>query len=902
MSRYSNNLNLMFCFLCMALCLTTFFASAALDHKWQQVSAGYRYTVAIKADGSLWAWGGNSSGQLGNGSNTDSDIPLQIGNDTDWLSIKAGPRHVLATKSDGTLWSWGENTFGQLGINSRILQFTTPQQVFTDTDWQKIAAGSVHSLALKSNGTLGAWGSRGSGQLGTGNTSTGSNRFPVQVGSDADWLSIAAGNFHTLAIKTDGTLWVWGDNNSGQLGDGSQFKTYIPVQIGTDTNWLDISGGDFYSIGLKSDGTLWAWGTNFFGQLGLGEDAFSIFTPHKIGLDSDWQAMVASYRHVLAIKTDGSLWAWGDNEQGQLGDGTTIDKATPVQIGSERNWQHLSTSLSGDHSLAIKSDGTLWAWGKNEDGQLGTGSLISTAIIQQVILQEGDIDNDGIVDSQDAFPSIAIGNLTDTDKDGAPDDCDKNCVALGMAADLDDDNDGINDNIDNQPLRFGQSTEIRFSYTFTGNQRGDAGNIITGVIDGMVESDNDTIEILGFKRVSLAGIDYQLSESIGIQAILPANKPKMSLSGAVLDFWVCVQGFSQTTADGSGDCPLGAVLFSQAGLDGVTEPWAIAGIPELGASYRNSDIPLTLANWNAHILTVHNDVDGDGKSDLLWRSSAKGWNFLWTMNGTATSLTAPINVVADASWDMVGQGDYDADGKSDILWRNNITGQNFIYLMDGKNIKVRATLNYVTAPIWEVKGSGDFNGDGKGDVFWRRVDRGDTWFYLMDGLKIGTSLPSLWVTDLNYEIAATGDINGDGTDDVIWRNKLTGINYIWIMQNGQIGSRYTLNAINKDWIIAGTGDLDGDGTDDIILRSQVDGRNWAYLMEKGQIKTSQLISTVGSLDWQIADMGDYDGDGKVDFLWRNESAARNIIHLMDGLTIKDKGVLRPTDNTWQLAK
>jgi hypothetical protein len=122
------------------------------------------------------------------------------------------------------------------------------------------------------------------------------------------------------------------------------------------------------------------------------------------------------------------------------------------------------------------------------------------------------------------------------------------------------------------------------------------------------------------------------------------------------------------------------------------------------------------------------------------------------------------------------------------------------------------------------------------------------------------------------------------------------------MENGQIANMYALNRVSTDWTIAGAGDLDGDGTDDIVLRNQVDGRNWTFLMENGQIKTSQLINTLGSIDWQIANMGDYDGDGKIDFLWRNESAARNIIHLMDGLTIKDKGALRPTDNTWQLAR
>jgi hypothetical protein len=371
---------------------------------------------------------------------------------------------------------------------------------------------------------------------------------------------------------------------------------------------------------------------------------------------------------------------------------------------------------------------------------------------------DSDDDNDGIPDDLDTYPLIPIGNLTDTDHDGAPNDCDADCVLAGMSADDDDDNDGVLDVDDAFPL----------------------------------------------------------------------------------------------------------------------DP--------------------------TRTIIVKNDIDGDGKSDLLWRSSARGWNFLWAMDGTQTKLARPINVVQDDGWLMAGQGDYDGDGKSDILWRNTITGLNFMYLMDGLTIKTRRVLNYVDAPQWELAGSGDFNGDGKGDVLWQDVERGRTQLYLMDGLAISTNRALEVVTDLNEKIVAVGDVNGDGTDDVIWRNQANGTNSIWLMENGLVTDMYVLNRVSVDWTIAGAGDLDGDGTDDIVLRNQADGRNWAFMMENGQIRTSQLINTVGSLDWQIANMGDYDGDGKTDFLWRNEAAARNIVHLMDGVTIKDRGVLRPTDNTWALAK
>ena len=485
----------------------------------------------------------------------------------------------------------------------------------------------------------------------------------------------------------------------------------------------------------------------------------------------------------------------------------------------------------------------------------------------------------------------------------------------------DSDGDRVPDIADDFPTdasRTDASTQLfSFTYIFDGNARGTAGHELTAVVEGVLLEDNDTIVLTNVVSASLSGIEYDITSDLAIRAADPSHAARMSISGNTLDFWVCVQGF--TFLDNGGDCSFGleggflispyldfnsldCITFDQQG-DCIT--WAWAGIPELGGDYRDGDVPFNPANWSAQEIRTYtpvNDLNADGKSDLLWRSFNKGWNFLWTMDGTQTSAATPINVVQEDTWTMDGLGDYDGDGKSDILWRNSATGMNFMYLMDGASIKSRYALNVVTAGRWELVGNGDFNGDGIGDVMWRNVERGDTWFYMMKDGLIETSRPALWVTDLDFKVAATGDVNGDGSDDIIWRHNGTGRNYIWIMENGAIASRYTLNIINTDWSIVGAGDLDGDGTDDIVLRNQVDGRNWAYLMKDGQIETSTLINQVADLNWEIGNIGDYDGDGKVDFMWRNETTTRNLIHLMNGTAIKDRGVLRPTDNTWKVAK
>ena len=340
----------------------------------------------------------------------------------------------------------------------------------------------------------------------------------------------------------------------------------------------------------------------------------------------------------------------------------------------------------------------------------------------------------------------------------------------------------------------------------------------------------------------------------------------------------------------------GGVIILSNDLALATSSW-----PKFMRDNRNSSAAAPVTSYIPAYIAP-GDVDGDGKSDLLWRSYDKGWNFLWSMAGTEILSATPINVVASPDWNMVATGDYDADGFSDIFWRNQSTGQNFVYLMNGSLINTRYSLNYVTAGEWIVAGSGDFDGDGTADILWRNVMRGDTWFYLMSEGVIRDSIPSLWVTDLNYQISAVADIDGDGDDDVIWRHSQSGINYIWEMENGAINSRYILNTVNTDWNIAGSGDLDGDGTDDIILRNKINGQNWAYFMDNGRLRESVQINTVADLNWDIANIGDYDGDGKADLLWRNSAAGRNIIHLMDGAAIKARGVLRATDDTWEVAR
>lgn len=376
--------------------------------------AGRDHTLARKVDGTLWAWGANGNGQLGDGSSTPRLLPSQVGSAADWAVIAAGDAFSVAIKSDGTLWSWGRNDSGQLGLGSVVDQ-PLPAQVGTDNDWRAVQAGAAFVLALKTDGTLWAWGANGNGQL--GNNSTTNSPLPVAIGTGTDWSAIAAGYDHAVGLKNNGTLWAWGGNSSGQLGQGTTTDSSIPLQV-PGTDWSAVSAGGSslayfdtfavphvggHTLALKSDGTLWAWGENIFGQLGDGTDfntgwsgagtypltgyvTFDRVSPLQIGTDTDWARISAGAGHSVALKNDGTLWAWGLNVNGQLANGNPgMNNLLPLPVGAETYLPLLLTQhpwsaiAAGDyHTLALRSDGTLWAWGWNGSGQLGDGTTHSS--------------------------------------------------------------------------------------------------------------------------------------------------------------------------------------------------------------------------------------------------------------------------------------------------------------------------------------------------------------------------------------------------------------------------------------------------------------------------------------------------------------------------------------------
>ena len=335
------------------------------------VSGGGYHSLALKSDGTVWAWGANWCGRLGDGTNTDRWTPVQVSGLSGITSIAGGGGHSLALKNDGSVWVWGLNNFGQLG-NGTTTDRWTPAQVLGLSGVTAIAAGDAHSLALKNDGSVWAWGYRYQGQVGDGGVTGANTRStPAQVSGLSGVIAIAGGRSHSLALRNDGTVWAWGWNSSGQLGDGTTAERGTPAQVSGLNGITAIAGGDAHSLALKNDGTVWAWGCNGCGRLGDGTTA-NCLTPVQVSGLSGVTRIAGGMWHSLALRNDGTVWAWGDNYSGELGDGTTTNRVTPVQVSGLSG----VTAIGGgsSHSLALKGDGSIWTWGDNRYGSLGDGT------------------------------------------------------------------------------------------------------------------------------------------------------------------------------------------------------------------------------------------------------------------------------------------------------------------------------------------------------------------------------------------------------------------------------------------------------------------------------------------------------------------------------------------------
>ncbi len=370
------------------------------------VAAGYYHSMALCSDGTVFAWGYNFYGQLGNNSTTNSSVPVAVTTSGTALAgktvsaVAAGQYHSLASCSDGTVAAWGYNAYGQLGnnstTNSSVPVAVTTSGALAGKTVTRVSAGFTHSLALCSDGKLVTWGNNTYGQL--GNNSTTQSTVPVAVSTSGvlagkTVIRMAGGASHTLALCSDGTLTTWGYNFYGQLGGNGTANSSVPVDVSISGVLAGkaaavLSAGNSYSVALCLDGTVASWGSNFNGQLGSGGGtSFPVPTPvSTAGTPLSGKTLIAQSAggaHSLGLCSDGTLAAWGSNSNGQMGNNSTTDSSVPVAVSNSgvlAGKTVVAVAAGASHSLALCSDGTVAAWGYNSNGQLGNNTTTDSKV------------------------------------------------------------------------------------------------------------------------------------------------------------------------------------------------------------------------------------------------------------------------------------------------------------------------------------------------------------------------------------------------------------------------------------------------------------------------------------------------------------------------------------------
>ncbi len=358
----------------------------SINPRQASIAAGGAHSLALKSDGTILSWGWDADGQLGDNIALEPKAtPVAVNPASGIVAIAAGGNHSLALKSDGTVLAWGRDNAGQLGNDLALEDKPKPVSVSGLTNIIAISAGYAHSLALKSNGTVYAWGDDADGQLGDDPVLL-EQPVPVLVSGVNNVVAIAAGGSHSLALKSDGTVLAWGNDASGQLGNDAAFGNKRTAEAVSDaTGIVAVSAGASHSLALKSDGTLLSWGSDENGELGNDPALAKQPTPVVVRGSSGIIAMAGGRGHSIALKSDGTMLAWGNDQYGQLGDDTALDsQATPKAVAVAEGV--VAIAAGNRHSLALKQNGTMLAWGADLNGELGNDAALENESVPVSVL------------------------------------------------------------------------------------------------------------------------------------------------------------------------------------------------------------------------------------------------------------------------------------------------------------------------------------------------------------------------------------------------------------------------------------------------------------------------------------------------------------------------------------
>jgi len=651
-------------------------------------------------------------------------------------AVAAGGYHTCAITSSGGVLCWGDNGSGRLGDGTTMDRLTPVTVSGLASGVTAIVAGGSHTCALTTAGALRCWGENSSGQLGDGTTVD--RHMPVTVsGLASGVVSVAAGGAHTCAVTSFGSVQCWGGNSQGQLGDGTTTNRNVPVTVlGLASGMATVAAGETHSCALTVAGGVRCWGANSFGQLGDGTTTSSLTPVTVSGLESGIVAVVAGEYHTCALTTGGAGRCWGYNYFGQLGDGTTTPSPTPVAV-SGLGTGIVAVAAGKYHTCAVTAGGAVRCWGSNSYGQVGDGSTTS----------------------QPAPVAVSgLGSGVATVSAGGSHTCaltDSGAVRCW----------GRND--------YGQLGDATTTMRLT------------------------PVPTVGFQPLA-SDLDWDGQSDV---------------------VWRHTTGGHVWVWPMDGGLPVSQAYLGTVGDTG----WQIVGL---------------------------GDQTGDGRADLLWRHQTFGALYLWTMDGTAVVAQQYLGAVVP-EYAIVGTADYTGDGKSDIMWRHQSSGALWLWQMNGATLEA-VTWVATISPVYALVASGDVNGDGKADVVWRHQTSGDVWVWPMNGAAPISQAYLGTVHDLGYQIVGLADLDRDGRADILWRHATGGHVWVWQMNGtAVVDSSYVVTVSDTNYRVAGVRDYDGDGRADVLWHHAIWGDVWVWLMDGATITSVEWVAVVPDVGYQV---------------------------------------------------
>jgi len=945
------------------------------------IAAGLDHTCALTAVGAAVCWGLNSLSQLGDGTTTNRATPTAVsGLGSGVTAIAAGAQHACALKAGGGAMCWGYNIGGQLGDGTGIRRKTPTQVSGLTSGVAAIAAGYFHTCALTIGGGVLCWGSNGAGVLGDGTTT---GRFtPTAVsGLSSGVAALAAGDDHNCAVTTDGSIVCWGWNSHAQLGDGTATNRPTPTAVsGLASGVAAIAASGDHTCALTTGGGVLCWGNNTYGGLGDGTGATRPTPTAVIGLASGVAAIAAGVDHTCALTTGGGVLCWGENNDGQVGDGTTTNRSAPVVVSGLGSGVTAVTAR-GYHTCAVTAAGGAVCWGQNNYGQVGDGTTTNrptptavsglgsgVAAVTVGVYHTCALTTGGAVLCWgfNAYGGLGDGTTTDRSTPTAVSGLGSGVAAIMAGFSYTcalTTGGGVLCWGVNSVGQLGDGTRANRLTPTAVKGLGSGVAAISAFFHTCAVKTNGSVLCWGFNSVGQLGDGTRTDRSTPV-----------AVSGLGSGVAAIAAGDSHTCAlaNGGGLLCWGGDEFGQLGLGTrtfVTLPLGVYGFggaisassisPATGPSAGGTSVTITGAYFlqgatvtiggvsatsvtvvNTETITattgaraagntdvvVHNpdgtqatlagaftyaaaggsagrgDFTGDLKSDILWRHATQGDVWLWPMDGAARTAETFVRTVGDTDWEIRGLGDQTGDGKADILWRNKTTGMIYFWPMNGST-PLAETYVATVDPAYDIVGTGDYDGDGKSDILWRHLTNGEVWIWLM-----GATPPvriQVWEpVDPAYVIKGSGDVDGDGKSDIVWHHATTGEVWVWLMNGTTRTSETHVGTVpDVGYQIVGVADHTGDGKADILWHHATRGEVWMWPMDGTTRLSETWVGTVPDTGYQIVGSGDYNGDGKADILWHHATRGEVWVWLMDGTTkVSETWVATVPDVGYQIVK